>query len=120
MMVFLAVLTIWAVLESTLPPFCLYKMQHNETTVAVLMGLAVSAVMSVSVMTATPLNSTPLFRHPDFYRWQFPSVLGVWLLKTSLRPDMYKLLEHVMRPSCLSDQKTLSALTEASLCRSPL
>ena len=27
--------------------------------------LAVSAVMAVSIMTATPLNSTPLFRDPE-------------------------------------------------------
>ena len=33
----LAVLTVLAVLESTLPSFCLsYKIQHNEATVAVL------------------------------------------------------------------------------------
>ena len=44
-----------AVLESTLPSFCLsYKIQHNEATLAVLKVLAVSAVMAVSVMTATP------------------------------------------------------------------
>ena len=50
-----AVLTVLAVLESTLPSFCLsYKLQQNEATAAV------SAVMAVSVMMATPLNSTPL------------------------------------------------------------
>ena len=57
---FMTVLMVLAVLESTLPSFCLsYKIQHNEATVSV---LAVSAVMAVSVMTASPLNSTPLFR----------------------------------------------------------
>ena len=35
-----------------------YKIQHNEATVAV---LAVSAVMAVSVMTATPLKLNPPF-----------------------------------------------------------
>ena len=45
-----------AVLESTLPSFCLsYKIQHNEATVAVL------AVIAVSVMTATPLKLNPPF-----------------------------------------------------------
>ena len=56
----LAVLTVLAVvLDSTLPSFCLsYKIQHNEATVAV---LAVSAVMAVSVMTATRLELNPHF-----------------------------------------------------------
>ena len=53
------VLTVLAVLESTLPSVCLsYKIQHNEATVAV---LAVSAVMAVSVMTATLLKLNPPF-----------------------------------------------------------
>ena len=65
-MTVLAVLTDLAVLESTLPSFCLsYKIQYQETTVTVLTVLAVSAVVAVLVVTATPLNSTPLFRHPD-------------------------------------------------------
>ena len=56
----LAVLTVLAVLESTLPSLGLsYKIQHNEATVAVLTVLAVSAVMAVSVMTATPLRLKP-------------------------------------------------------------
>ena len=51
-MMVLAVSTVLAVLESTLPSIYLsYKIQHNQATVAV---LAVSAVMAVSVMTATP------------------------------------------------------------------
>ena len=42
-----------------LPSFCLsYKIQCQET---VLTDSAVSAVSAVLVMTATPLNSTPLF-----------------------------------------------------------
>ena len=61
-MMVLAVLTVLAVLESTLPSFCLpYKIQHNEATVAVLTVSAVSAVMAVSVMTATPLKLNPPF-----------------------------------------------------------
>ena len=53
-MTVLAVLTILAVLESTLPSFCLsYKIQCQETTTT---GLAVSAVVAVSVVTATPLK----------------------------------------------------------------
>ena len=52
-MTVLAVLTVLAVPESTLLSICLsYKIQHNEATMAL---LAVSAVMAVSVMTATPL-----------------------------------------------------------------
>ena len=65
-MTFLAVLTVLAVLESTLLSFSLsYKIQDQEATVTVL------AVMAVSVMTATPLNSTPLFRDPAQHppRW---------------------------------------------------
>ena len=61
----LAVLTVLAVLERSLPCFCLsYKIQCQETTVTVL------AVSAVSVVTAypPPLNSTPLFRHPDLFR----------------------------------------------------
>ena len=58
-----------AVLESTLPFFCLsYKMQYKEATVTVLMVLAVSAVMAVSVMTATPLKLNP----------PFPTAGGLW------------------------------------------
>ena len=61
-MAVLAVLTVFAVLESTLPSFCLlYKIQHNEATVAVLTVLAVSAVMAVSAMTTTPLKLNPPF-----------------------------------------------------------
>ena len=61
-MTVLAVLSVLAVLESTLPSVCLpYKIQHNEATVAVLTVLAVSAVMAVSVMTATPLKLNPPF-----------------------------------------------------------
>ena len=57
-----AVLTFLAVLESNLPSFCLsYKIHHNEATVAVLTVLAVSAVMEVSVMTATNLKLNPPF-----------------------------------------------------------
>ena len=55
----LAVLTVSAVLESTL--LLSYKIQHNEATVAVLTVLAVSAVMAVSVVTATPLKLNPPF-----------------------------------------------------------
>ena len=59
---FLAVLTVLAVLESTLPSICLsYEIQHNEATTAVLTVLAVSAVVAVSVMTATPLKLNPPF-----------------------------------------------------------
>ena len=44
--------------ESTLPPFCRsYKIQDKEATIW--------AVMAVSVVTAAPLNSTSLFRHPE-------------------------------------------------------
>ena len=58
-MMVLAVLRVLAVLESTLPSFCLsYKIQHNEAAVAV---LTVSTVMAVSVMTATPLKLNPPF-----------------------------------------------------------
>ena len=61
-MTVLSVLTVLAVLESTLPSFCLfYKIQHNEATVAVLTVLAVSVVMAVSVMTATPFELNPPF-----------------------------------------------------------
>ena len=43
-----------AVLESTLPSFCLsYKIKCQETTVTVLMVFAVPAVVAVSVVTAT-------------------------------------------------------------------
>ena len=52
-MTLLAALTVLAVLESTLPSFCLsYKIQCQETTVTVLTVLVVSAVL---VVTATPL-----------------------------------------------------------------
>ena len=58
----MTVLAVLAVLESTLPSFCLsYKIQRNEAAVAVLTVLAVSAVISVSVMTATPLKLNPPF-----------------------------------------------------------
>ena len=56
-MTVLAVLTLLVVLVNPLPSFCLsYKIQYQEATVAVLTVLAVSAVMAVPVMTATPLK----------------------------------------------------------------
>ena len=58
-MTVLAVFTVLAVLECTLPSFCLScKIQCRETTVTVLM---VSAVVAVSVVTATPLKLNPPF-----------------------------------------------------------
>ena len=58
-MTVLAVLTVLAAMEGTLPSSCLScKIQHKEATVAV---LAVSVVMAVSVMTATPLKLNPPF-----------------------------------------------------------
>ena len=58
-MTVLAVLTVSAVLESTLPlAYLSYKIQQNEAVLAV---LAVSAVMAVSVMAATPLKLNPPF-----------------------------------------------------------
>ena len=63
---FMTVLTVLAVLESTLPSICLsYEIEHNEATIAVLTVwavltvLAVSAVVAVSVMMATPLKLNP-------------------------------------------------------------
>ena len=60
-----AFMTVLAVLESTSPSFCLSykKKQCQETTVTV---LAVSAVVTVSVVTAIPLKLNPPFRHPEF------------------------------------------------------
>ena len=60
-MTVLTVLTVLAVPENTLPSCLSYKIQHDEATVAVLTVLAVSAVMAVSVMTATPLKLNPPF-----------------------------------------------------------
>ena len=58
----MTVLAVLTVLASTLPSVCLsYKIQHNWVTVAVLTVLAVSAVLAVSVMTATPLKLNPPF-----------------------------------------------------------
>ena len=58
-MTVLAVLTALAVLESTLPSFCLScKIQCQETPVTV---LTLSAVSAVSVVTATPLKLKPPF-----------------------------------------------------------
>ena len=55
-MTVLAVLTDLAVLESTLPSFCFsYKIQCQEAAVTV------SAVVAVSVVTATPLKLNPPF-----------------------------------------------------------
>ena len=54
---FMTVLAVLTVLESTLPSFCLsYKTQDKEATVTGLTGLAVSAVVAVSVVTASPLT----------------------------------------------------------------
>ena len=59
-------MTVLVVLEGTLPSFCWsYKIQDKEATVTVLTVLAVVTVMAVLVMTATPLNPTPLFRPPE-------------------------------------------------------
>ena len=77
-MTVLAVLTVVAVLESTLPSLCLsYKIQCQETTVTVLTVLAVSAVVAVSVVTATPLpplNLTPLLHHPEKLAQPYPAL----------------------------------------------
>ena len=70
-MTVLAVLTVSAVLESTLPSVCLScKIQHNEATVAVLTVLAVSAVMAASVMTrcVTPCAAKTCAVRPVFGR----------------------------------------------------
>ena len=59
---FMTVLTVLAVLESTLPSFPWPdKIQDKEATVTGLTVLAVSAVMAVSVTTATPLKLNPPF-----------------------------------------------------------
>ena len=51
---FMTVLTVLAVLESTLPSFCLSsKIQCQETVLTV--WLFFSAVLAVSVVTATPV-----------------------------------------------------------------
>ena len=75
-----AFMTVLAVLESTLPSFCLsYKIQHNEPTVAVWTVwtvLAVSAVLAVSVMTAAALELNPPFRNPDVYSALFVAILS--------------------------------------------
>ena len=61
-MTVLAVWTVLAVLESTLPSSCLsYEIQYQEATVTVLTVSAVSAVLAVSVVTATPLKLNPPF-----------------------------------------------------------
>ena len=58
-MTVLAVLTVLVVLESTLRSFRLsYKIQYEEAAVTV---LTVSAVVAVSVVTATPLKLNPPF-----------------------------------------------------------
>ena len=50
-------------MESTLPSFCWsYKIENKEATVTV---STVLVVMAVSVVTATPLNSTPFCRQPE-------------------------------------------------------
>ena len=57
-----AFMTVLAVLESTLPSSCLsYKIEHNEANRGGFDGLAISAVMAVSVMTATSLKLNPPF-----------------------------------------------------------
>ena len=56
---FMTVLAVLTVLESTLPSFCFsYKIRYREAAVTV---LAVSAVVAVSVVTATPLKLNPPF-----------------------------------------------------------
>ena len=61
-MTVLAVLMVLAVLQSTLPSFRLsYKIHDQQPTVTVLKVLAVSAVVAVSVVTATPLKLNPAF-----------------------------------------------------------
>ena len=56
----LAVLTVLAVPESTLPSFRLScKIQCQEATMAVLAASAASAVLAVSVVTATSLKLNP-------------------------------------------------------------
>ena len=66
-MTVLAVLMVVAVLENTLPSFrWSYKIQDKKATVTVLTVLAGLTVVAVSVVTANPLNSTPLFCDPDF------------------------------------------------------
>ena len=97
----LAVLTVLAVLENTLPSFCVsYKMQHDEATVAVLTVLAVVAVL---VVTATPHKTQPpFFRHPECesISEQCPTD-GVWRIwqgsvsRHGLLETVYPLREHL-------------------------
>ena len=62
----MTVLAVLTVLDCTLPSFCLScKIQYQVTVLTV---LAVSAVVAVSVVTATPLKLNPLFRDPEEYR----------------------------------------------------
>ena len=58
----LVVLTVLAVLESTLRSFCLsYKRQYQRAAVTVLVVSAVLTVVTVLVVTATPLKLSPPF-----------------------------------------------------------
>ena len=76
---FMTVLAVLAVLESTLPSLGLScKIQHNEAAVAVLTVLAVSAVMAVSVMTATPLKLKPPF--PWSWFWLMSRLISLLAL----------------------------------------
>ena len=69
---FMTVLAVLAVLGSALPSFCLsYKIQCQETTVTVLTVLAVSPVVAVSVVTATPLKPNP----PFLSSWKKPPIM---------------------------------------------
>ena len=59
----MTVLAVRAVLDCTPSSFCLSCQKHcQETSVTV---LAVSAVVAVSVVMATPLKLKPPFRHPE-------------------------------------------------------
>ena len=90
----MTVLTVLAVLESTLPSFFVsYKIQHNEAT------MAVWTVLAVSVMTAAPVKLNPPCRDPsmifrDFLRQVLcpisdPSIIIVNKIFTGLPRDFF-------------------------------
>ena len=65
----MTVLAVLAVLENTLPCFCLsYKIQCQETTVTVFDGFGgFGGCGSFGRDGYPPLNPTPLFRHPEIF-----------------------------------------------------
>ena len=111
---FMTVLAVLAVLESTLPSFCLsYKLQCQETTVTVWRFWRFRRFWPFRSWRLPPSNSTPLFRHPDFLTFYDDFWLIFWL-SPFCRPLFFFPLPQKESSEGVSGKKVIKKVTKAS------